>query len=98
MARPQRLKIAAMDIRDWLEQLGLGRYADAFAASFQATTYEDLDKMLKDILSKGEITTLSVEVRITIFGGLFVSRLSNVSRVVGSPEISERLMMDGSPT
>ena len=47
----------------YLQLLADGKPApDAFAASFQATTYEDLDKMLKDILSKGEITTLSVEV------------------------------------
>ena len=46
----------------YLQLLGDGKPpADAFAASFQAT-YEDLDKMLKDILSKGEIATLAVEV------------------------------------
>lgn len=35
--------------------------ADAFAGSFQAT-YEDLDKMLKDILAQNTIRTLSIEV------------------------------------
>lgn len=47
----------------YLQLLADGKPADdAFAASFQGTTYEDLDKMLKDILSKGEIATLAVEV------------------------------------
>ncbi|HSI00551.1 MAG TPA: adenylate/guanylate cyclase domain-containing protein, partial [Reyranella sp.] len=42
-----------MDIRDWLEQLGLGRYADAFAAN-------DIDAAMLRGLTADELRELGV--------------------------------------
>src|SRR4029079_546742 len=51
MAAAHRISGPAMDIRDWLEQLGLGRYADAFAtndideATLRGLTAEELREL-----------------------------------------------------
>jgi hypothetical protein len=36
--------------------------ADAFAPAFKATTYEDLDKIMRDTIANGVITTLSYDI------------------------------------